>query len=69
MDLLRLVFSIVGAITCFLLVALLFLLFMLNLKKPSIHANTVLEIDFEKGLIESVPDAFIYRLSGGGNCR
>ncbi|NLL13763.1 MAG: signal peptide peptidase SppA [Fibrobacter sp.] len=66
MDLLRLVFSIVGAITCFLLVALLFLLFMLNLKKPSIHANTVLEIDFEKGLIESVPDAFIYRLSGGG---
>lgn len=65
MDLLRLIFSIVGAITCFLFVVLLFLLFMGSLNRPRIHSNTVLEIDFEKGLIESVPDAFVYRLSGG----
>jgi protease-4 len=66
MDLLRLVFSIVGAITCFLFVVLLLLLFIGSLKRPRIHSNTVLEIDFEKGLIESVPDAMVYRLGGGG---
>lgn len=66
MDLLKLIFSIVGAITCFLIVVFLFLLFMGNLNRPRIHSNTVLEIDFEKGLIESVPDAFVYRLGGGG---
>ena len=65
MDLLRLIFSIVGAITCFLLVVLLLLLFIVSLKRPRIHSNTVLEIDFEKGLIESAPDAMVYRLTGG----
>ncbi len=65
MDLLKMVFSIVGAITCFLIVFFLFLLFMGNLNRPRIYSNTVLEIDFEKGLIESVPDDFVYRFSGG----
>jgi protease-4 len=63
MDWLKLIFFIVGAITCFLI--LVSLLLMGGFKRPRIHSNTVLEIDFEKGIIESVPDAAIYRLTGG----
>ncbi len=65
MDWLKLIFFIVGATTCFLILVFLLFLLMGGFKRPRIHSNTVLEIDFEKGIIESVPDAAIYRLTGG----
>ncbi len=65
MDFLRMIFSVLGAITFFLLVVLLLMLFMFSLRKNRIPSNTVLEIDFEMGLIESVPGTMIYRLTGG----
>lgn len=65
MDLLKLIFSVIGVITCLFLAVLLFILVIGNTKGPRIYNKTVLEIDFERGLTETVPDAMIYRFTGG----
>lgn len=64
MDLLMLILSIIGAITCVLFISVVIILLFGGNKNPRVHPTTILEIDFEKGLIETIPDATIYRFTG-----
>lgn len=63
MDLLTQIFTIIGTIINIIAIILVIFLLIGSNRQPRIRSNTILEIDFEKGLIETYPDAFIYRLT------